>query len=56
MIRYVPIVTITIILLIIALRNGFPSGYRFRDGIIAGSRNQNQASTNCIDAKDNDIK
>ncbi|PNX95813.1 retrovirus-related Pol polyprotein from transposon TNT 1-94 [Trifolium pratense] len=33
-------------------KHGFPPGYRFRDGTIAGSKSQSQASSNCIEAEE----
>ncbi|GAU15685.1 hypothetical protein TSUD_109430 [Trifolium subterraneum] len=32
-------------------KHGFPPGYRFRDGTIAGGKSQGQPSTNCVDAE-----
>ncbi|GAU35284.1 hypothetical protein TSUD_274860 [Trifolium subterraneum] len=35
-------------------KHGFPPGFRFRDGTVAGSKHNGQASTNCVDAEDQD--
>jgi hypothetical protein len=37
-------------------KHGFPPGYRFRDGTIAGSRGPSQSSANCVDAEDVTVK
>ncbi|GAU26487.1 hypothetical protein TSUD_294560 [Trifolium subterraneum] len=37
-------------------KHGFPPGYRFRDGTIAGGKNQSQPSTNCVDTEDHPSK
>ncbi|CAJ2645067.1 unnamed protein product [Trifolium pratense] len=37
-------------------KHGFPPGYRFRDGTVVGSKGQGQASANCVDSADSELK
>ncbi|MCI81862.1 hypothetical protein A2U01_0103136, partial [Trifolium medium] len=34
-------------------KHGFPPGYRFKDGTIAGNKHKGQASANHVDSEDN---